>query len=616
MKKVEAIPSSLLFSCKAITRPRFSPCKRYKTYIREGFPHATIWLEDQKTKTTEPLLTNHPEPIFYYEWTTESKHILILTDSQGDENYQLFLFSLENHSLVPITKAGKRVCMIYTSPKRPDTILFTSNERDETVYDVYQFTLSTHELLMIEKNNGYIKTWHPDSELIIRAAVTTTPENGAELLLKKSDSTWNKIIEWPHSSNLAMGPLFFTSDASYLYVANNKDSDTTALSKINMKTYEITQVAHDPKYDMRNNNLEGLIPLFTPPESYFFNEKGNLAAFSYYADRLKWHFIDESYKTKLTFLNDTHHDYWIEQTLSANEYILGKVSDINPPQYYHYSLNKRDLIPFINNQNILESYTCSTSESITIPTRDGKTIHGYLTLPPHSSSPPPCLIKIHGGPWIRDIWGFSAETQFLASRGYACLQINYRSSTGFGATFANAGDKQWGKEMLYDIEDAYHWLCSSGIVLTEKIGLIGRSYGGYAVLNAITTLPHLFACAIVEVAPTDLVLLMNTLPPYWKVHLKHMQARVGNPISEAKQLKEVSPLHVVSRIQCPLLFSHGKNDVRVKVQHALLLESALKKHHKSYTFMLFENEGHKSNKTANLISFYDQVEAFLKQHLL
>ena len=248
--------------------------------------------------------------------------------------------------------------------------------------------------------------------------------------------------------------------------------------------------------------------------------------------------------------------------------------------------------------------------------RDGLTIHGYLTLPAGSDGKNlPVVINPHGGPWARDTWGFDGEVQFLANRGLAVLQMNFRGSTGYGRAFWEAGFKQWGLAMQDDITDGVKWLIEQGIADPERIGIYGGSYGGYAVLAGLAFTPDLYACGVDYVGVSNLFTLLETIPPYWELGRQMMYEQIGHPDKEKELLKAASPVFHAERIRAPLFVAQGANDPRVKKAESDQIVEAMRKRGVDVEYMVKDNEGHGFLNEENRFDFYRAMERFHAKHL-
>ncbi|MDO8630913.1 MAG: S9 family peptidase, partial [Phycisphaerales bacterium] len=253
---------------------------------------------------------------------------------------------------------------------------------------------------------------------------------------------------------------------------------------------------------------------------------------------------------------------------------------------------------------------------ISFAARDGLTVNGYLTLPPGVEPKNlPMVLNVHGGPWARDNWGYDGQVQWLANRGYAVLQINYRGSTGYGKSFLNAADREWGGKMHDDLVDGVEWTIEQGVADGKRVAIFGGSYGGYATLVGLTFTPELFACGVDIVGPSNLITFQETIPPYWKPLEPILWQRVGHPVKDADFLKSRSPLFHVDKIVRPLLIAQGANDPRVKKSESLQMVEALKKAGKTVEYVEYPDEGHGFARPENRLNFFGRAERFLADHL-
>jgi dipeptidyl aminopeptidase/acylaminoacyl peptidase len=262
---------------------------------------------------------------------------------------------------------------------------------------------------------------------------------------------------------------------------------------------------------------------------------------------------------------------------------------------------------------------------VEIRSRDGLTLPSYLTLPAsadtnrdgRADARVPMVLFVHGGPWGRDDYGYNPYAQWLANRGYAVLQVNYRASTGFGKSFVTAGNLQWGKKMHDDLLDAVDWAVANGVTSPDKVAIMGGSYGGYATLAGMTMTPDKFRCGVDIVGPSNLFTLLQTIPPYWEAGKQQFYQRMGNPTTDEGRavLKAASPLTYVDKIKNPLLIGQGANDPRVKQAESEQIVAAMKSKGIPYEYMLFPDEGHGFAKPENRIKFYTAAERFLAKYL-
>jgi dipeptidyl aminopeptidase/acylaminoacyl peptidase len=284
--------------------------------------------------------------------------------------------------------------------------------------------------------------------------------------------------------------------------------------------------------------------------------------------------------------------------------------------FYAYDRSSGTSQFLFEHQPALSGYQLAAMEPFSFQARDGLTIHGYLTFPPGAErSQLPAVLNVHGGPWARDRWGFGPEAQWLANRGYLCIQVNFRGSTGYGKAFINAGDREWGAAMQDDLSDAVAYVIGLGWADPARVAIYGGSYGGYAALAGAAFTPGLYACAVDIVGPSNLITLIETIPPYWAPLIAQFHNRVGNPETDRDFLWSRSPLSAADRITVPLLIAQGANDPRVKQAESEQIVAALEKAGIDHEYMLFPDEGHGFAKPENRLRFYGAAEQFLARHL-
>ncbi len=301
---------------------------------------------------------------------------------------------------------------------------------------------------------------------------------------------------------------------------------------------------------------------------------------------------------------------------NEDKLLIRTYSDKSMGAYYMYDVPTKKLTKIVDVSPWLDENVMASTKPITYKSRDGLTIHGYLTLPVGIEAKNlPVVVHPHGGPWARDRWGFNPELQFLANRGYAVLQMNFRGSTGYGRKFWEISFKQWGKTMQDDISDGVKWLIEQGIANPEKIGIYGGSYGGYATLAGLTFSPELYACGVDYVGVSNLFTFMKTIPPYWKPYLDMLHEMVGNPKTDSLLLYDASPVFHVDNIKAPLFIAQGANDPRVNKDESDQMVKALKAKGIDVPYMVKDDEGHGFRNEENRFDFYGEMERFFAKYL-
>ena len=342
-------------------------------------------------------------------------------------------------------------------------------------------------------------------------------------------------------------------------------------------------------------------------------------ATGYYTDKPQVHYFDEEWDAQQQGINQALPgtiNSFTSVTRDESKTIVTAWNSTQPPKYYLYDRAKSSLEELVASQPWVNPDEMAPMQSVQYTARDGLKINGYLTLPKGSDGKNlPFIINPHGGPQARDGYGYSPETQFLANRGYAVMQINFRGSVGYGMDFVDAGNRQWGLKMQDDITDAVAWAVREGIADPERVCIYGGSYGGYAAMAGLTYTPELYKCGINYVGVTSIPLLFKTLPDAWEAGRPQMEWRIGNPKTDKALLEDRSPINHVEKIKAPLMMAYGKRDARVDLSHATRLERQLKKHKKDYQLMIKIDEGHGFRKYENRMDYYEAMEAFLKKNL-
>ena len=603
--QIELIPRNVLFGNPVKTSPRISPDGKRMAYLAPVNNVLNVWV-GPVVGDSQPVTQDTERGIRSYTWTHDNQHILYIQDSGGNENWHLYATNLETketRDLTPFESVQARV--IDSSKHFPNELLIGLNKDNPQVHDVYHIDLPTGELTLVAKNPGNVAGWVTDTHFKVRGAVTAQPDGSLELLVRDNEqSEWSKILAWNADDALNSGPVGFTADGQSLYLEDARDANASRLVKLNLTTGDLMLIAEDPQYDVSSVMIH--------PDTY------EVQAVAFNRDRLEWTLLDESIQLDFDRIRDIHEgDFSLVSRDDADDtWLVAFNVDNGPIPFYAYSREAQSATFLFDNQPELSKYTMASMQPIAFTSRDGLTVHGYLTLPTGTDAKNlPMVLNVHGGPWARDGWGYNPEAQWFANRGYACLQVNFRGSTGYGKNFLNAGDHEWGRNMHNDLVDAVQWAIAQGTADPKKVAIYGGSYGGYAALVGATFTPDLFCCAVDIVGPSNLVTLIHSVPPYWATFLATFHKRVGNPDTEEEFLKSRSPLFKADQIKIPMLIAQGANDPRVKQAESEQIVAAMKSKGIDYEYMLFPDEGHGFAKPENRIKFYAAAEKFLAQHL-
>jgi dipeptidyl aminopeptidase/acylaminoacyl peptidase len=602
------IPREVLFGNPEKTQPRISPDGKLLAYLAPLNGVLNVWMGPVGGEDFKPVTRDEKRGIRVYSWAEDGRHLIYLQDRDGDENWRLYAVEpgsaarSSTRDLTPFD--GVQARLLEESKRFPGEILIELNKRDPRLHDVYQLDLTTGKLELVAQNPGSVAGWVADENLTVRAALAATPEGGFDLLFReREEDDWRKLLSWSPEDALSSGPVGLSGDDKRMFLRDSREANAARLVELHLSTERIDVLAEDPQYDVADVLIH---PDTREPQAVAFMRA-----------RTEWTVLDENVREDFAAVQEhCPGDFAIVSRDRADEnWLVGFNVDAGPVSYYAYNRNTRDGTHLFDDRPDLSGYTLSSMRAISFTARDGLEIHGYLTLPPGDSENLPMVMNVHGGPWARDTWGYDPEAQWLANRGYACLQVNFRGSIGYGKKFLNAGNKEWGGRMHDDLVDAVHWAVERGIADSEKVAIYGGSYGGYAALVGAAFTPDLFRCAVDVVGPSNLITLIRTIPPYWSTLLSTFHERVGNPDTEEEFLKSRSPLFYVHRIKIPLLIAQGANDPRVKQSEAEQIVTALREKGIDYEYLLFADEGHGFARPENRLKFYAAAERFLAEHL-
>ncbi len=557
------------------------------------------------TGTPKFITSFSDRDLAYQLWKTDEV-LLFGKDTRGDETYHLFRVEADGSGLRDLTPfEGGRATLLDELPDDPEHVLVTLTLPDRESADVYRLSVQTGNMEKAAESNGRIVDWLADHRGRVRIAVEKCGEKTILLHRLKEDSPFRPVCEVGFEDTLK--PLLFTFDNANVYAASNVGRDKLALVVLDLRDGVERDVLfeHDA-FDMQAVNHS--------------RHRRLLTSVSYLDWRMKHHFFDSRSRSL--------HDAWSRRfdgqevevvDVGAGEqvHLLRVSSDRSPGRYFLAGGGSDELWKLADAGHRLPEAKLLPMKPVEVTARDGLLLRGYLTLPgPEHSAPFPAIVKVHGGPWQRDRWRYDPEVQFLASRGYAVLQLNFRGSTGYGKKFWKASFKEWGLRMQDDLTDGVRWLVRQGIADAERIGVYGSSYGGYAALAGLALTPDLYACGVAVSAPTDLRCLMENVPARWRAFGPSLQEMIGDPVRDRKALESVSPARHVNAIRAPLLMAHGKMDPRVPYTESLALVKGLKERGVRVEWHLFEDEGHWIIGEENRIRLYRALEHFLDTHLM
>ncbi|MBD3336080.1 MAG: prolyl oligopeptidase family serine peptidase, partial [Candidatus Eisenbacteria bacterium] len=577
------IPRETLFGNPQRVSPRLSPDGTMMAYRAPEEGVLNVWLRTVGEEDDRAITHDRGRGIMAYFWAENGEQILYIQDKDGDENWRIYAAPLdggEPQTLTPMENVQARIYAVEKS--HPDEILIGLNDRVPQLHDVYRLNTRTGDMELVAENNLGAIGWMADHDLTLRLAVVPQQDGGMWLMHREGpDENWELLTQWGHEDALTTDALKFAADNETLYMISSVGSNTAELRALNVATGEEEVLAKDPEADVSE--------VMFHPTTY------EIQAVGFTKERLQWEILDEDVEDDFTALAELHRgEFRFSDRDNQDEtWLVAYVVDDGPVAYYSFATATNQGTFLFTHRPELEDLQLAQMKPISYEARDGVTIHGYLTLPPNvEPAMLPAVVNVHGGPYYRDTWGYNPEAQWLANRGYACLQINFRGSTGYGKKFLNLGDREWGGTMQDDITDGVHWMMEQGYADSARVGIYGASYGGYAVLSGLTTTPELYACGVDVVGPSNLVTFIQSIPPYWEPMKNMLYKRVGNPETEEDFLKSRSPLYFVDNIEAPLFIAQGANDPRVKKEESLQIVNALREAGKTVEYLEFPDEGH------------------------
>ncbi len=609
LTNIPLIPLERFFAHPEYANVRISPDGRFLAFQRPWEGVLNLWVQDLETGETRRVTSDRGRGIQAFTWAYNGD-LLYIQDKDGDENWRVYALSPKGGEPRLLTPGeGVQARFVRLHPNHPDEVLLALNDRDPALHDVYRVHLPTGQRERVLQNDIGAIHFVADEALRVRVAQRMTDDGGGELLLWDGE-VWRPFYRWG-LEDVFVEPVELRGNTLYLFSSVNQE--TSSLRAYDLNTGHEQVLAADPEYDMgMGDPTLGSAFLFHP-------RAARPEAVAVYREKQEWVVLDPALEAdfdRLAQVESGRQFGVFSRDLANRRWIVVYDGDRQSLHYYLYDRETGEARLLFISRPEIEQYPLAERKPVRIPARDGLTLHGYLTLPPGVEPRNlPAVIYPHGGPWSRDLWGWEPIAQWLANRGYAVLQVNFRGSVGYGKAFLNAGNKQWGRKMQDDLTDAARWLVEQGIADPRRIGIMGGSYGGYATLAGLTFTPDLYTCGVDIVGPSNLFTLLESIPPYWKPLVAIFHNRMGHPEKDADLLRAVSPLFHVENIRAPLLIGQGANDPRVKRQESLQIVEALRKAGKEVEYVEYPDEGHGFFKPENRLDFFRRAERFLAKHL-
>ena len=599
------IPREVLFGNPEKANPQISLDGRRLAYLAPTNNVLNVWVRSVDKADDQVVTADRKRGIRSFFWQGDSQHILYLQDQDGDENWHVYQTDLRSRNTRDLTPfQGVRAQVVAVDPEFPNEVLMGLNLRDRRLHDVYRINLKSGAVELDTENTGDVSGWTVDNKFVVRMAQVFLPDGSTQIRAREdARSLWRNFLKWGPDETFG-GVAGFTPDNQGVYLVSSAGANASRLREVELAAGKGKVLAEDPQYDVGGT-------LVHP-------RKRHVEAVEFVRARSEWQLIDLSLQPDFDALRKVREGDCsvVSRDYDDKTWVVSYVVDDGPVFFYLYDRGKKQADLLFSNRPALQKCRLARMQPVSFPARDGMTLYGYLSLPVGVEAKNlPLVLNVHGGPWGRDSWGLDNQVQWLANRGYAVLQVNFRGSTGYGKKFLNAGDREWSGKMHTDLIDGKNWAVQQGYADPRKVAVMGGSYGGYATLVGLAFTPDEFACGVDIVGPSNLITLIRSIPPYWETIRAVFDKRVGKVASEEAFLKSCSPLFKADQIKAPLLIGQGANDPRVKQAESDQIVAAMRRGNKPVEYIVFPDEGHGFARPENRLRFNAAAERFLAKYL-
>ena len=622
--EIPLIPRKILFGNPKYAAPKLSPDGKFIAYLAPSQDEKevlNVFVRDTSDSETARMITKDTSRgIRQFSWAQDSKTILYLQDFEGDENFHLWAVDImlgggqqEARDLTP--GENVKASSLMTNKRFPKEILVGTNERNSKHFDMYRVELATGEKVVEAENPGDVIGWGSEDEsFTIRTATVRNQADSSNTVRVRDDngdSEWRDLITFPYGEEGGFVDFCGPDEPDCGYLLSTVGRDTKALLKVNLQTCEIIEeISSNDKCDVGGVTLD--------------QDSKKVRAITYNYARTERIFFDKDLEGHYKVLDQLKPEgsevSVASRTRDEKVWIVVYTRSDGPSEYLLYDTESQTTQPlFVSKPELKEYQDCMPiMEDVRITARDGLELVGYLTRTPlqPQNAKAPLILLVHGGPWARDYWGFNAQAQWFANRGYSTLQVNFRASTGYGKSFLHKGDAEWGVgAMQHDLTDAVQWAIEQGVADPDNVCIYGGSYGGYACLAGLTFTPDLYKCGVDIVGPSNVKTLLDSIPEYWAPLRNAMLLKIGDVDKDEDFNRKISPLYHVENIKSPLLIGQGANDPRVKQAEADQIAFSMNEKGIPVEYVLYPDEGHGFARPDNRIDFNGRVELFLQKHL-
>ena len=610
---VPLIPRATLFGNPDRAGVQISPDGTQVSWLAPVEGVLNVWVAPVGDLAAAKAVTEDTDRgVRQYFWMPNSTHLVYLQDRGGDENWRAYSVDLatgEELDLTPLD--GVRATIAHVSRDFPDTLAIGLNDRDPQYHDIHLVNAATGERTLLFENPRFADVTLDDA-MQVRLVSEMNPDGSQATFLVEGEA-YAPFDTVPFEDTMGTRSVGLDRKGERLFMVDSRGRDKSALTVRNLASGKAEVIFEGTRADVSGALVDPITDEIEAVASNYLKPE--------------WTVLDPAMEKDLAYL-ETVDDGEIgigSRSLDDSKWIVSYRGDAGPTQYHLYDRTAGTATRLFSSKDALEELPLVPMHGVEIPTRDGLTLPSYVSIPAWSdpdgdgkpNEPLPTVLLVHGGPWARDSWGYNPYHQWFANRGYAVISPNFRGSTGFGKAFVNAGDGEWADSMHDDLIDTVEWAVGNGIADRDRVGIFGGSYGGYAALAGVTFTPDVFAASVAIVGPSNLITLMNSLPPYWAPMIEMFAKRVADhrTAEGRRTLRDMSPLTHVDEIVKPLLIGQGANDPRVKQQESDQIVKAMQAKDLPVTYVLYPDEGHGFAKPENNIAFQAIAEAFLAEHL-
>jgi dipeptidyl aminopeptidase/acylaminoacyl peptidase len=600
------LPRALILEDADRTLPKLSPDGKRLAYVAsiEGIPN--VWVNTLGRNDDRAVTSDSRQGVNSFFWQPNGEKLLYFQDQGGDEAYHLFQVDIETGAVRDLTPfPGVRASSLIVNPKFPDKVLIHLNIRDRRLRDIHRLDLETGALELAAENPGDADSFVADNDMVVRAAVLKRPDGSTEILVRDGAAApWRPLLRWGpgeiDSDNT--GVIGFNAGNDKLWVVTSLDADAERLIEVDCRTGEKKALGEDPHFDVYDWMINPV--------------RNTLEGVSFLKEKAEWTFFDKDVAADFEFLKTVRKGEISVRSRDQVDrtWVVGFRAADSPKGFYLFDRAAKKAEFLFSEDPKLERFEFAKMEPISFRAEDGMTIYGYLTCPVGVPAKGlPLVVLVHGGPRTRDTWSLNFVVQWLANRGYAVLQVNFRGSTGYGKAYQNAGDLEWGGKIIQDLVDGKNWAVAQGIADPRRVAIMGGSFGGYAALACLAFRPLEFGCGVDMSGVSDLNGFLAAMPARWTTSRAQWEKRMGK---DPGFLRRISPLFAADRIVRPLFISHNANDTRVKLDQSDRMAAAVRKNGKDVTYLVFGNAGHLGGGgIANVLKRYAAIEEFLGQAL-